>query len=120
MQGLPFQRGFGDRIDAPGMKGMTTSQTSQPEAQATPNAVTLDRFARILRARGIESAARRQQRRNHELIAPDQQNAGGAHLRQRLHDFSPQTRKIDGCSLGTRNDQQSQATAGELFLENRP
>ena len=63
---------LGHRIEAAGMKWMTSQQT--PESQVGPldDAVLGNRQAGILRTTWIESAGRPQHRRHDQLVAPNQ------------------------------------------------
>src|SRR4051812_16929056 len=61
------------------MKGMTPAEPAQREPPATPHAVKLDRFERVVGAGGIETAAAPQIRAQRNLIKADQEAGDDAH-----------------------------------------
>lgn len=63
----------GNRVDSPGVPGMTPDHTPECQPAAPEETVDLEGLGSIGRAAGIKPASGRQQRRNESPVAQDQQ-----------------------------------------------
>jgi hypothetical protein len=64
----------GDRIEPTRVKRVTADETAGGKPASLECAMPRDRFEGVLRARGREPAARRQRRRDGQLIATDERS----------------------------------------------
>ena len=81
---------LGYRIEAAGMKGMTSQQTPESQVGALDDAVLVNRQAGILRTTRIETTGRPQHRRYDQLVPPNQ------YQNENLTDFRPPYQHVDG------------------------
>jgi hypothetical protein len=88
--GLIVECALGYRIEAAGMKGMTSQQTPESQVGSLDDAVLVNRQAGILRTTRIESTGRSQNRRHDQLVAPNQ------YQNENLTDFMPPYQHVGG------------------------
>ena len=73
--GSGCRRGY--RIVPAGMKGLAAQQTPQGQPAAAQGAMLAERVDRVVRAAGVETAARPEDRADQHLIDADQADEGG-------------------------------------------